>query len=249
MDSELDLVHRLEIERHLQACSECADSLHDGRVVQTALRSEHLYHAAPTGLEGRVLTAVRTAERAQQRPARRFLRPAFGTAAFACFIMVLWVVFAQVPRARREEAVTHQVTSSHVHSLMAAHLLDVASSDPGLIKPWLNAKLNFPPPIPDLKSENYTLQGGRLDYVEDHPVAALIYTRRKHVINLFLWPSAEPASQMVYQGSRQGYRLCGWTAGGMTYWAVSDVGAPEMMFFAEAVQAHTTMVGTPERCE
>jgi anti-sigma factor RsiW len=238
MDGELDLVHRMEIERHIQTCPECADHVNNGRAVQTVLRSDRLYYTAPAGLEGRVLTAVRTAERAQTPRSRVFRRPAFAIAAFAALLSLLWIVFAQVQHRNREAAVIHQVTCDHMHSLMVNHLLDIPSADPLAIRTWYSGKLDFAPPVFDLTRQGYPLLGGRLDYVNDNTVAALVYTRKKHVIDLFLWPAAEPDSQTLRQESRNGYQICRWTGGGMTYYAVSDLSPQELELFAESIRAH-----------
>ncbi|MCW3095696.1 MAG: putative anti-sigma factor [Chthonomonadaceae bacterium] len=242
MDGELDLVRRMEIERHIQTCPECADHVNNGRAVQIVLRSDRLYYGAPAGFEGRVLTAVRAAERAQTPRSRVFLRPAFGIAAFAALLSLLWIVFAQVQRTNREAAVIHQVTCSHVHSLMANHLLDIASTDALAVRTWYTGKLDYAPTVFDLTRQGYPMMGGRLDYVNDNTVAALVYTRKKHVINLFLWPAAERDSQTLRQEGRSGYQICRWTGGGMTYCAVSDLSPQELALFAGTIQTHITPI-------
>lgn len=249
MDGELDLVYRMEVERHLQTCPECKRSLTDGRTLAAALHSKRLYYAAPKGLESRVLTAVRTAADAQRPPTRRGLRPFAVIAASAVALAGLWFVFAQTPRTLRAEAVTQQITCSHLRSLMAMHLLDVASADPTGVKAWFSGKLDYVPPVADLTVQNYPLQGARLDYLSDRPVAALVYKRHNHTINLFVWPASELGSPAIQQESRHGYRLCRWTLGAMTYWAVSDLSAEELNLFAQTVQEHTPFSAVPERCE
>lgn len=249
MDGELDLVHRMEVERHMQACSECARRLHNGRAIGTALRSELLYRAAPNGMERRVLGAVHAAERSQRPSVRQFLRPAVGITAFAALLVVLCFAFAQKIGERREEALTQQVMCSHARSLMATHLLDIVSTDPHIVTSWFGSRLDYTPPVIDLTPQSYPLQGGRLDYFNDRPVSALVYRRRDHVINLFLWPTSDPTNPQMHQESRHGYRLCQWTAGGVTYWAVSDLAASELVRFAGTVQAHTSPIIVPERCE
>ena len=249
LDGDLDLVHRMEVERHMQACSECARRLHNGRAIGTALRSDRLYCAAPNGMERRVLAAVRAAERSPRPSVRQFLRPAIGIAAFASLLVVLCFAFAQSIVERREETLTQQVVCSHARSLLATHLLDIASADPHVVTSWFGSRLDDTPPLVDLTPQSYSLLGGRLDYVNDRPVSALVYRRHDHVINLFLWPTADPTDPQMHQESRHGYRLCQWTVGGVTYWAVSDLTASELVRFAKAVQAHTSPIIVPERCE
>jgi anti-sigma factor RsiW len=245
MDGELNLVDRLEIERHVHACSECAFNLANGRAVQSAVQTKHLYHAAPRGLESRVLVAVRAAERLQRRPLRPMMRPLLGTAAFASVAALLWLA-AQVPRANREAAVSQQVTAGHVQSLMAKHLLDVASPERRVVKRWFHGRLDYNLPTIDLDAQRYPLSGGRLDYLNDRTVAALVYTRQKHVVNLFIWPSGDAVTQPLRQESRQGFSLCRWTWNSLTFCAVSDLSPAEMTQFVAAVQEHTQLSIVPE---
>ena len=134
-----------------------------------------------------------------------------------------------------------QVIASHVRSLLVDHLTDVASSDRHTVKPWFNGKIDFAPPVVDLAREGYPLAGGRVDYIGGRVVAALVYKRQSHVINLFVWPSSSDATTATLRtaSSRDGYNMENWRAGGLTFWAVSDGNAGDLARFRETFSERT----------
>ena len=154
--------------------------------------------------------------------------------AAAAIVLLALVPFLRGPST--EEFLAREVVSSHVRSLMANHLADVPSSDQHTVKPWFNGKLDFSPPVVDLANQGFALIGGRLDYLNNRPVAALIYQRDKHLINLFIWPSSESSDSGIKSETRQGYHLFHWTRSGMTYWAVSDVEEGQLQEFVQRLQ-------------
>jgi anti-sigma factor RsiW len=118
---------------------------------------------------------------------------------------------------------------------MANHLVDVPSSNKHTVKPWFDGKLDFSPPVVNLTSQGFPLVGGRLDYLDNKEVAAIVYKRREHVINLFVWPTTQNAGGETVT-MLQGYHVIHWTKAGMTYWAVSDLDEDELQTFVRLVQ-------------
>ena len=135
-----------------------------------------------------------------------------------------------------EDRVAEVVVASHVRSLQVDHLTDVASSDEHVVKPWFRVKLDFSPQVPDLTQQGYTLTGGRLDYLTDRPVAALVYHRRLHAINVFTWPAVNDQENAVRALARQGYHIRYWQRSGMTYWTISDLNNEELDEFVRLFQ-------------
>ena len=138
------------------------------------------------------------------------------------------------------------VIAGHVRSLMASHLTDVMSAYQHTVKPWFEGHVDFAPPVPDLTAQGFLLVGGRLDYLDNRPVAALVYKRQQHVINLFVWPAPPGAAQPESTVARHGYNLVQWTTAGMTYWAISTLNAQEMQAFAHGLQQHVTPPSAPK---
>lgn len=235
LDGELDLVSNLEIEDHIQDCVLCAQDYTNHRVLRNGIQTGSLYFKAPVDLQRRIQLSLRKAAKAE---ASRRLLPKwwFNIAApmAAAAVMVLALVpFLRGPSA--DDLLAREVVSSHVRSLMASHLADVPSSDQHTVKPWFAGKVNFSPPVEDLAKQGFSLIGGRLDYVDNRPVA-LIYQRQKHFINLFIWPAGSDSDVRTKTASRQGYNLAYWTKSGMTYWAASDLNNAELQEFVQLVQ-------------
>jgi anti-sigma factor RsiW len=127
---------------------------------------------------------------------------------------------------------TQELVASHIRALQPGHLEDVVSTDRHTVKPWFDGRLDFAPPVKDLAAQGFPLKGARLDYVGGRPVAALVYQRDKHIIDLYVWPLAASPRGGKATGERDGYNVVNWTADGMTLWAVSDLEADQLRDFA-----------------
>jgi anti-sigma factor RsiW len=234
VDQELDLVRSLDFERHVEGCGECRALRDQVEELRSAVRIHSPYFAAPEGLEKRIRAQLRLPAAGQTRTVRHYpllgWRP-FAVAASVVGLAIFTLMFVTMLRRSAEtDTLAQQVVSSHIRSLMANHLADVPSSDQHTVKPWFNGKLDFSPPVKDFKTAGFPLTGGRLDYLDGRPVAALLYQRNRHIINLFVWPSSH--SDSGPQASvLKGYNIIHWTRSGMTYWAVSDLNAAELSEF------------------
>jgi len=236
-DGELDLVRSLEIEEHLEGCAACSQVLRNVQGVKSSLHDEALYFKPPAHLQASVLASIREAGNPKLSYRRLPLGMLSLAAALVLGVALVWLVarsFATGAGDSGEDALAQLVVASHVRSMMADHLSDVLSSDKHTVKPWFDGKLDYSPPVDDLTSQGFPLQGGRLDYLDNRPVAALVYKRQQHIINLFIWPSASSGSPVAFPPSTiQGYNIIHWTEGSMTYWAVSDLNSTELEQFVQ----------------
>jgi anti-sigma factor RsiW len=226
---ELDLVGAMEVEQHLAECAACTKELSSLRSLRGMLREPSLRYTAPTELRRNIESKQELA-----RPASmwRFARIA------AVFLLFLFPWFAWYVSSSRSDAtqLADEITASHVRSLQGDHLLDVPSTDQHTVKPWFNGRVDFSPTVFDFASEGFPLVGGRLDYIQKRAVAAIVYQRGKHVINVFVWPTNEPESP-PHSSQHNGYNLVTWVRAGLRYSAVSDLNAQDLNHLADLVRA------------
>jgi len=244
-DGELDLVRTIEMETHLKHCLDCAQQLESQQEVRFALRRSSLAYAAPAVLRDRIQSSLRASSRidVQERklkwPSVHIWQWAGAVAVLALFSLSGWQLTARLRAPSSDQRIAGEVFSSHVRSLEANHLMDVVSTDQHTVKPWFDGKLDFSPPVEDLASDGFPLVGGRLDYLEGREVAALIYQRRKHFINVFVWPNPTGSNSTQAIESRQGYNILRWSRGGFQFWAVSDVAASDLAEFVRLLETRT----------
>jgi len=239
LDGELAAAETRELETHLAQCLECT-RFRDRRLeLRAAIVAGVPTFQAPAALRERVRAAAR-ARSPSARVFRRFnvqsvWRPLAIAASLAVVALGSWTLALQHAAG---EALANDVLSSHIRSLMPGHLTDVPSSDQHTVKPWFNGRLDFSPPVYDFAGRGYPLLGGRIDYLDGRAVAALVYGRRQHVINVFVWPAGRGPSGGPKTRDRQGYHMLHWTTPDYGYWVVSDLGVTEVQDFAQLLGSH-----------
>jgi len=239
LDAELDPVASREVSSHLATCASCAAAFERQRKLSESLKRDLEYHRVPDLLRERVLRDLRAASRregAPSRPATHQWRWLSAAAAVIAVVGGTWWV-GTLTRDRADDLTAREAVSGHIRSLMANHLTDVASTDQHTVKPWFAGKLDFSPPVTDFAEAGYPLVGGRLDYLQGHPAAALVYLRHQHVINVFVWPAATALERFTPAATHQGFHVIHATHAGMTYWVVSDLNAEELASFARLFAA------------
>jgi len=230
IDGELDAGHARAVEQHVAGCPRCARELRAYRDMRGALAGTALRPRAPAGLAKRIDAALPPARRNAMN--RRLVLKGAGFGAAASALAAASLLFAVV-RSDRDARVLDEAVSAHLRSLQAEHLTDVPSSDQHTVKPWFNGRLDLAPPVVDLTAQGFTLIGGRLDYIDGKAVAALVYRRRKHVINLFVGEALGPAAPTPRADVAHGFNVRRWTEKGLTLLAISDINGEELQEFSD----------------
>jgi anti-sigma factor RsiW len=237
VDDELDIATARQLDIHLQGCESCRNAAEAAKAVKVAVSNPALYHRAPADLRQRILESTRGGRVSKvnwfSQPSKQWLWPSLAAAILIGFILYVSLYH---PSDRTQFALEQQeILDSHIRSLQQpeeTHLYDVKSTDQHTVKPWFDQHVDFSPPVKQLASEGFPLLGGRLDYIHDHPAAALIYGRAKHRINLFVWPQESGHSTSVDRG----FNLLHWSTNGMTFWAVSDLNSAELKQFEQLIR-------------
>jgi anti-sigma factor RsiW len=236
LDGELDLVRSLEFEEHLKSCPDCAQELWVQRNLRESFRASNLYERAPADLEARIRAALPAESKVVEMPRRQFWNWVAVAAAILLVVFFSWRMLPGLMGPRHSELLAEEVVASHIRSLQPGHLMDVESSDQHTVKPWFNGKIDFSPPVKDFAEDGFPLIGGRLDYIDQRPAAALVYQRHKHFINLYVWPDAEKNDAAPHLESKHGYNIVFWRRGGMYFCAVSDLNSAELEEFVHLVE-------------
>jgi anti-sigma factor RsiW len=242
LDGELDLVDDLEVQRHIEECPRCASEYAALRAMRARLKDDAFRFEAPAALKEKIRRAIPapTPSRSNGYQSRRgawVARAARFAVPMAIGAMLALIIAPRTMAPMVDQQVANEVVAGHVRSLMATHLMDVASTDQHTVKPWFNGKLDFSPPVNDFVKDGFPLVGGRLDYIEGRPVAALVYQHGKHVINVFMWPTTGTATSAERIETEHGYHVEQMTVAGMNCWIVSDLNQLELDKFAGMIRS------------
>ena len=228
LDRELDAAASTAVGEHLRACAACRRQVAEREALARLVRAAP-YYSAPDRLRAQVFAAS-----TRSNAVRQILT--WAAAAILVVSVGAGMMYWRTPSGRAE-VIADEAVDNHVRSLMANHLLDVESTDLHTVKPWFLGKLDFSPPVVDLTAKGFPLVGGRLDYVDGRAVAALVYQRQKHTINVFVSPQRTDSSTPDAVRTVRGFNVRHWNHNGMSFWAVSDLNSAELGEFARALQA------------
>jgi anti-sigma factor RsiW len=222
VDGELDAANTALVEAHVARCEGCREELERLQAVRSLLQTDGVRYRAPEALHRHVEDLQELAPQAAPRRIPRWLGPAVAGALAASLAMVSFVTPSTTA------AVDAELVSSHVRSLQPGHLTDVQTTNQHIVKPWFNGKIDFSPPVPELADHGFPLVGGRLDSIDGKTVPAIVYKRRLHTVNLFVWPSNESSERSF---SKDGFTVREWSRNGLRFAAVSDIPEADLALF------------------
>lgn len=233
VDLELDVAHCVEMEEHIRQCPDCSKLDEGIRALKVTISSHATYYRAPQHVSD-VHEAITISSKAGNH---RAIGKVPLTLAASLLIGVIGFFAGMLTQSRSgEQKAVDLVVAAHVRSLLVEHAVDVASSDRHTVKPWFQGKLDYAPLVINLSDQGFDLHGGRLDYLIDRPVAAIVYYRRSHAINVFTWHVPTDKASAIHRISTQGYHLRNWQQQGMNYWAISDLNDNELDQFIELLR-------------
>ena len=237
LDGELDAISAANFEKHLESCADCKKTLAAEEALRKSIQKANLYERAPESLRMSLLGKSEARSEVRQFPApRAFPWRWLAVAAVFLFVaLVGWNLLRRPFSLTDGQLMAASFVDAHLRSLQPGHLTDVESTDQHTVKPWFLGKLDFSPPVDDLAPLGFPLVGGRLDSLAGRPVAALIYQRRQHPINVFVWPASDSREALTDTRALRGFQVRHWTRDGMAFWAVSDLNDIELDQFAQAL--------------
>ena len=237
VDGELDAASIIELQAQIDASPVLRQELARLSALQSSVQTLAARFSAPPRLTHRLFAALPPAqpEGITAGISSWWRTLAIGTTATAMALLV-WILSSTFVSHGNNSTLLEAVVSAHIRSLMADHLTDLTSAERHSVKPWLSNRLDFAPPVHDFASEGFSLLGGRLDYVGGKSAAAIVYRHRQHLINVFVWPSAESNDSPIRISNHRGYNSTSFKSGGMSYWTVSDLNIDDLHKLANLLQ-------------
>lgn len=238
-DGELDALGAASFEKHLESCPECKHHLEAEHSLRNSLQQANLYERAPGSLREKFQpTSRQVAPLPMRAPAKSVSWSWLAVAAALLLALAFgWREYDRMPGPSSTQLIATTLVDAHLRSLQPGHLTDVESTDQHTVKPWFDGRLDFAPPVSDFSADGFPLLGGRLDVVQGRTVAALVYGRRKHIINVFVEKS-QPGATWEGSGATQGYQWLAWQKDGFSLFAVSDVSSGDLHALEELFLKH-----------
>lgn len=235
-DGELRSARAAEFEDHLRHCTQCGDELVELDFLSGRLQLAHLYQTTPASLRRKIradLSPVATSTLVSQPLLWHWV------AAVAALLLLAFAAWRVSPELRSDDYQSEfagEIVKAHLSSLHSGNMTSVTSDDEHAVKDWFGSRLKFTLPVRDFVGDGFPLRGGRLDVVEGRSLAALVYTRNDHLINVFIWPTLESGTSLR-EGSRQGFQWVDWRRGKMEFCIVSDADLTDLKKLRELMES------------
>lgn len=227
-DQELDAANSLALEKHIQGCQVCRNQLTQLNTLCATLQSHLTYHRAPSALRHAIEANLASGTARPESGRRKTLITALAVS----FLILLTTGIVFYRAHLHETVLINEILAGHMRALNSQHLTEINSKNTQILEPWLSRKLKFSPRIFNLANEGFSLQGARLDYLQDQLVASLVYRHHNHIIDLYTWPSPDIADAKQELHNKDGYRIVYWCQNHMNYWVISDLDSTELKKFA-----------------
>jgi anti-sigma factor RsiW len=224
-DGELDAANTALAEAHVARCEACRDELERLEAVRRLMHTDGVRHSAPDALRRRIGAMPELAPKA----ANENRWPGWVASGAVGALAASLAMVSFVP-STTTAALDQDIVSSHVRSLQPGHLMDVQTTNQHIVKPWFNGRIDFAPPVPELAAAGFPLAGGRLDSVDGKTVAAIVYKRRLHTVNLYVWPEKEANARAF---TKDGFSVREWSRSGLRFAAISDIPSGELEQFQQ----------------
>ena len=237
-DGELTAETRAAVAAHVAACANCKASLARLDDLSAAIKGVGAFEL-PERLRQRVGRLATENKQGLSRGTRRWVFGALAASHVAVAALGGAVAYSIIRNYDARDYSTQELVSAHVRSLMDNKLIQVASSDTHTVRPWFAGKIDFAPDVRNFDPQNFPLLGGRVDYVAGSGVAALVYTHKKHVINVFVSPApaSSSGSKSETQFSKNGFTIVEWQMQDLRYRAISDLSGDELKDFVARLHA------------
>lgn len=240
-DDELDAVGCAAFLAHLDGCAVCAGEHVALCDLRTRVQSQATCYAMPARLRQRLdaIVAQGAGSDAGTRPSRargspgrrqpdrRWLWAGMGAVAGGALALAATILVVGAGTWMSNRGLVDAVVAAHGRASLAGHVVDVDSSDHHTVRPWLSQRLDYSPPVVDLKDQGFPLLGGRLDRIDDMSVATLVYRAGRHRIDVFVRPL--PTTLQGFEPtSVRGYNIVESRGLGMEWIGVSDINPTQL---------------------
>jgi len=228
-DAELSAGEMRAMGEHIKGCASCASDALSRVQLRSAIKTTGK-RFSPSPALGRRIRKELPAKRNWVR--LRVWMPQL--AATAVLALVCFFLFRGWVSSRQERTIA-ELADLHVATLASSAPVDVISSDRHTVKPWFQGKIPFTFNLPELGGTAFTLDGGRVSYLEQAPGAQLIFKIGAHRISVFVFQNrgARPFAPGNGRFRSLTFNVETWTEDDLRYFVIGDAEANDIHKLSE----------------